>query len=333
MLCQDDYKSAAKYSELTLEFLTQHHLAPSPINYSVIYLLVSERHPQLKTDINVQLANKNALDSVFIEMMFDKHLTKSEHFDQNFLEPLLGSLSTTVKLINDQVDSGRTISSNLEKVDLALSKNKYHQPLQEVVNYLIHTVKDSREQQVFLSQELAKTTNEVNHLKSKLRESKQEAVLDALTGLLNRRGSNEKLKELTLNETHSSLMIDIDHFKNFNDRFGHFIGDRVLQKVAHVIQDCVSSNDIAVRFGGEEFLVVLVNQAKSEASLVAEKIRQTVNQLKLIQRRANVTLPKISVSIGVVEMENDPSWDELFKRADEALYIAKNRGRNRCILA
>ncbi len=333
MLCQDEYKSATKYSELTLKLLAQHHLAPSPINYSVIYLLVTNRHAQLAADINVQLANNNTLDSVFIEMMFDKHLTQSQQFDQNFLEPLLGSLSSTVELINDQVDSGRKISSNLEKVDLALSKNKFHQPLQDVVNYLIHTVKDSREQQIFLSQELAKTTNEVNHLKSKLRETKQEAVLDALTGLLNRRGSEEKLKGLALTETHSSLMIDIDHFKNFNDQFGHFIGDRVLQKVAHVIKDSVSSNDITVRFGGEEFLVVLVNKAKSEASLVAEKIRQTVNQLKLIQRRANVTLPRISVSIGIAEVENDSSWDELFKRADEALYVAKHRGRNRCILA
>jgi len=92
---------------------------------------------------------------------------------------------------------------------------------------------------------------------------------------------------------HSSLAIDIDHFKSFNDKFGQVIGDKV-------ITSSISDNDIAVRFGGEEFVVVMVNKTKTQAYEVAENIRLAISQLKLMQRDSKAYLPKIAVSIGVV---------------------------------
>ena len=136
---------------------------------------------------------------------------------------------------------------------------------------------------------------------------------------------------MDIEDIHSSLVIDIDHFKEINDTFGHFIGDKVIQRIAKVIKDCVRETDLAVRFGGEEFVVVLVNQTLKEARKAAERIRLAITELKLMQRQSNTCLPPISVSIGIAQADNDHNWTSLFKRADKALYQAKNSGRNRCV--
>jgi len=333
MLSQDDFTYATQYSEQTHQFLSQHQLAPNPVNYSVIYLYVSNNHGDLTKEINEHLNAHNNFDNIFMEQMFDQYLSNSQKIENDILDPLYVSLSETVNRINKQVTHGKKTSIKLEKIDSALAKFDQGKSLNDVVNYLIGTIKTSHQQHISISEQLEKTSDEVHQLKSKLEETRQDAILDALTGLLNRRGGDEKLQELELTDVHSSLLIDIDYFKKFNDDFGHFIGDKVLQRVAKVIRECVNTDDVTMRFGGEEFLVVLVNKAQSEASLIAEKIRHTVNTLKLKQKQTNLTLPPISVSIGIAEVDDDLSWSDLFKRADEALYQAKNSGRNRCVIA
>ena len=136
-----------------------------------------------------------------------------------------------------------------------------------------------------------------------------------------------------MKETHSTLAIDIDHFKAINDKFGHFIGDKVIQRIAKTIKENTHEADIAVRFGGEEFVVVMSHKTLYEAKQIAEDIRDSISKMKLIQRETNTYLPPISVSIGVAQNINTKNWLELFEQADKALYQAKNEGRNRCICA
>ncbi|WP_159822072.1 GGDEF domain-containing protein [Colwellia sp. 20A7] len=180
---------------------------------------------------------------------------------------------------------------------------------------------------------MSTTQQEINQLKHKLESSRQEALVDSLTGLLNRRGCDDKLQALDFEQTHSSLVIDIDHFKKINDNFGHFIGDKVIQRIAKIIKSHLTEQDFAVRFGGEEFLVVMTNKSIIEAKEVAEKIRIAIEKMKLIQRETNDPLPPISVSIGIAQNNNAQDWPSLFKEADNALYQAKKSGRNRCICA
>lgn len=333
MLSQNNFTSTTQYSEQTHQFLSWHKLAPNPVNYSVSYLYISNSQGDLAKEINEQLTNKIVLDDFFMEQLFAQYLSNSKKIEADILEPLFITLSETIHRINQQVSHDKQASLNLKKIDSALTKLDHNQSLNDVVNYLIGTIKTSHQQHIAIYEQLEQTSGEVHQLQSKLEETRQEVVLDALTGLLNRRGGDEKLKELALTDQHSSLMIDIDYFKKFNDNFGHFIGDKVLQRVAKVISECVNSTDVTIRFGGEEFLVVLVNKAQSEASLIAEKIRHAVNTLKLKQKQTNLTLPAISVSIGIAEVDEDSTWSDLFKRADEALYQAKNTGRNRCVIA
>ncbi|MFO7731052.1 MAG: GGDEF domain-containing protein [Spirochaetia bacterium] len=151
---------------------------------------------------------------------------------------------------------------------------------------------------------------------------------DSLTGLYNRRYMSEFLESnMNLAKRHhlplSLIMCDLDHFKKINDTYGHATGDTVLKGFAAIMLGSCRREDVIVRFGGEEFVLVLLNTALPQAVLVAEKIRSKVEQAPLIAGH------QVSASFGVSRFEENDSQDSLIKRADDALYQSKKNGRNR----
>ncbi|MBL0374137.1 GGDEF domain-containing protein [Rhizobium sp. KVB221] len=161
-----------------------------------------------------------------------------------------------------------------------------------------------------------------------------EAGRDAQTQLLNRRFlptvlSREIELSRDMDSQFSVLLLDVDHFKNVNDTYGHDMGDRVLERVAQLLSDNTRSGDFAFRYGGEEFLLVCVEQTIDQAMRTAENIRQQI-AAQAIQIPNQGTL-SVTVSIGVAQHDGHPDYQRMIDRADEALYAAKNAGRNRCI--
>lgn len=165
----------------------------------------------------------------------------------------------------------------------------------------------------------------------------KESIHDGLTNLFNRRFMEIALKrELRLAVRRESelslLMLDIDHFKRFNDTFGHEAGDRVLRELAEVLSASVREEDIVCRYGGEEFLLILPCMGTDESYLRAEAIRKNVNMLRLEFQGKGAQ--EITVSIGVSAYpQAGQTADELIRAADQALYRAKESGRNRVIIA
>ena len=160
------------------------------------------------------------------------------------------------------------------------------------------------------------------------------ASVDVLTQLMNRRVLTERLDQEFARATRhrhplACLMIDVDHFKLVNDTHGHPVGDRVLVQVAAAISATIRKTDVAGRYGGEEFLVVIPETAGIGAQVLAERIRHAV-----ATRGRGSDLPPVTVSIGIATTElGGPSAQDLLRRADEALYEAKNGGRDRVALA
>lgn len=329
----DNFHHATDLSNKAHEFLAQREIPPTPINFSTMYAYFSTDNASLNMAIDELLLTDQDIDSVVLESLFSEHISNTTVLESNLISPLEETLKSTLASIDTQVLNEREAMVNLEKADKALAKLKQHTSLHQVINFVVKSINHSQEQRQTLTEKLNSTSDEVNNLRIQLEESRNEANIDSLTGLLNRRGCDRKLQEVSLDLGHSSLAIDIDHFKKVNDNFGHFIGDKVIQQVAKVIKKTVDSEDIAVRFGGEEFLVVLTNKSIEQAYTIAEKIRHSVESMKLVQRQTKTQLPPISVSIGLAEVEHDNSWNALFKRADQALYQAKNSGRNRCIVS
>ena len=181
-----------------------------------------------------------------------------------------------------------------------------------------------------MAQELEALISQLQSEKGKLEEL---AYTDPLTGLSNRRLFLEEAKRMIeysrrYGEPLSLLMMDIDNFKNINDEYGHDVGDLTLKKLAEVIKRNIRGSDIAARFGGEEFVVLLPRTDEKGAELVAERIRRDFKKdpVRVDDREITTT-----VSIGVAEIENGENLEELIKKADTALYRAKRTGKDKVV--
>ncbi|WP_413735376.1 GGDEF domain-containing protein [Sodalis sp. RH21] len=155
------------------------------------------------------------------------------------------------------------------------------------------------------------------------------SMIDPLTGLFNRRGLQNKLANLGggASTNHYILLLDIDHFKAYNDNYGHTMGDNALVAVAVAIRDAVRSRDIVVRYGGEEFLVLLIDVDEIYALASAENVRQAVLDLKIPHMFNDKVSTTVTLSAGIAIM-SDSDIEASLSAADSALYLAKSRGRN-----
>lgn len=167
------------------------------------------------------------------------------------------------------------------------------------------------------------------------RQALARALQDPLTGVNNRSGFESSLRrEVNLARRHRTplalLVVDIDQFKSINDHFGHLIGDCVLRDVAVCTASCVRNTDMLFRYGGEEFVVLLSNTGPDGAELLAERIRSTIEALCCTYGDTSLG---VTVSLGVACLHDEESGDELFDRADNALYQAKGNGRNQVMVA
>tara|TARA_R110002167_G_scaffold18300_2_gene68800 strand:+ start:258 stop:1019 length:762 start_codon:yes stop_codon:yes gene_type:complete len=218
----------------------------------------------------------------------------------------LGSLLLFALSINDILFSLRIINTGsmagLGLLSFALCQN-----------YLTYVrfIKDSRDMQTFSVQ----------------------ANQDPLTLLLNRRGLMEAFKHINTEQRENSehftvMLIDFDHFKRLNDTLGHDAGDLVLAQGSKIMQDVIRQKDLAARWGGEEFVIILPNTNEKGAKILAEKLR-----IKLSNDLSELLKHKITASVGVAQSLENENFSDCLKRADQALYSAKESGRNRVVLA
>jgi diguanylate cyclase (GGDEF)-like protein len=162
-----------------------------------------------------------------------------------------------------------------------------------------------------------------------------QATVDALTGVHNRRWMNDAfprvLHRCALNKQYSTLMVlDIDHFKHVNDTWGHLVGDAALKALANIMQLNLRPHDLLVRYGGEEFAILLPETGVDEARSIAERLRKMVAANEVVSHGASF---KITISVGIAPVIGGSSLEEVFSQADEALYRAKENGRNRVEVA
>jgi len=163
--------------------------------------------------------------------------------------------------------------------------------------------------------------------------SEQNSKIDALTNLYNRRWLDDNLPRVTQRARQDAqdfciLMLDIDHFKLFNDNHGHHAGDAALQSVAESLADNIRPYDSAARYGGEEFMVLLPDTTATEARIIAERLRERIRNQAIVQTNGK-RLPMLTVSIGMAELKPGQEISDFIDTADAALYRAKDGGRDR----
>ena len=167
------------------------------------------------------------------------------------------------------------------------------------------------------------------------RQAVNSSLLDPLTSINNRAAYNDSInKEISLANRHQNplamIVLDIDHFKSLNDNYGHLFGDCVLRDIAKCISEHVRDSDMVFRYGGEEFIILLRNTCEQGANLLAERIRTAISQIHF---KYGDHSTRATASLGIACLKHDELEHDLFKRADDALYTAKDEGRNRSVVA
>ena len=191
-----------------------------------------------------------------------------------------------------------------------------------------------------MSKDLATLTESLKTRNLQLQDARQQlaqqATIDELTGLRNRRGVNmvinDEMARLKRSQSPMTVMaIDVDHFKSYNDTYGHPAGDVVLQRLANVMLELTErAGEFAARMGGEEFVLFFPNVGDEDAATLAEELRSRIQGLEIIHETSQ-TAEHVTISIGVLSCipDWDIEFDQLLKSADEALYTSKTTGRNR----
>lgn len=218
------------------------------------------------------------------------------------------------------------------------SADALHSPLRELVREMVRQTRHMRKNSASLESQLKAASEEMEVLRRSLDIVRHEAMTDGLTGLANRKFFDhimrrEMIRSMEEGTELSLLLLDIDHFKQFNDNYGHQLGDQVLRVVAKAIVEVIPASTVAARYGGEEFAVVYPGGTLRRAMTLGEVVRDTVASKKIVRKATREELGNITMTIGVASFMPGESQRHLIDRADEALYRGKQAGRNRVVEA
>lgn len=230
-----------------------------------------------------------------------------------------------ISIIDHQPSSASVIADIPSQV-LVISEDKFWEMVEHSHAVAYNTL-------FILAQRLRYGNTIINKIKDLLSEYEYHATVDPLTSMYNRRWLDNMLGRImhrcTANrQSLSVLMIDIDHFKQFNDRHGHIAGDRALRSISATIIQNLRPEDLVTRYGGEELFALLPGLDMSAAESVAERLRTAVSNAE-IRLQDNSLAPGLTASVGVAQLQDNMQPDQLIQAADEALYRAKHSGRNR----
>lgn len=333
----DSQSEAERLLREALPLMARHRVPPTPRNYYVWYEYVEGENQELVQEINSLIEQKRPFTESLNDELFLKFVANIE--EKETLGKASAKASQLVaeifKVVNDIVQETHDYGGEVDKYVSSLSEKVEHEEIKEIVKDIISGAQAFRDRTQTISTKIDESKKEIEILRRNLEKVKRETEIDFLTGIANRKAFDKLMQRLPKEADNSKevfclLMIDIDHFKKYNDTYGHQIGDEVLKIVAHSMEQLVKGKDYVARYGGEEFAVVLPETPLSGALKVAENIRQAIASQELRRRDTGETCGTVTVSIGVAcYRPEEDSVERLIQRADDALYLSKQGGRNK----
>lgn len=327
-------RSAATFAMKRLEL---HNIPPSPDNYTVWYHYALGKNEALKTEIDKMIGQNVPITALACTSLYQRFFgaEKNQKIADDAATTAQKMLKDVLTAVNNFSGETQNYNKDLGNYIDNISKDYGGGDVQEIIKDLVgHTVNLKKSGEM-MNQRLEESKVEIEKLRQNLQQATQEAEKDALTGLFNRRAFERLLAEHMSVAQEQKLdlclvMLDVDHFKKFNDTYGHLLGDEVLKIVARTLTDTLKGRDVVARFGGEEFVVVLPTTPLEGAMRVADVIRQSIANKELKRKDTGQNFGQITVSLGVSGYRRGvDDIPKLIKRADEALYEAKRMGRNR----
>ncbi len=323
----------AKAAMMRLEFLG---LPPTPENFSLMYTYASGRLPEIK-ELMDDAVRRGGLSRDQAQVIYERHVgvaIEREAVSRN-MEALNAELARVMQMIESANEGTTQFNQTLSSFTGDLAKPAISvEEIRATVTRVVEETKVVTQQNAKLQEKLEESSEQLTVLKEDLSKAQQESLTDPLTGVGNRKRFTNELKRLTQEAEEqktslSLLMVDIDHFKKFNDTHGHQVGDQVLRLVARTLTENLKGRDVICRYGGEEFVIILAQTRLADAHRVAEALRQFVATKKVVRRDTNVSLGTVTISIGLAEWNWTEPLSQLLRRADTGVYLAKAAGRNR----
>ena len=308
----------------------------TPSNYAVWYEYLTDANKALGQEMDALLSRDTPITNAEMRGLYERFLKERGEEQWVAKTALTQMVSTLMSHIENADDQYSGFSSELNDIATRLSGDVSAQQLDELMDRALSATNTALEQGKGLKLQLSTLASEMKDVRGKLERSQKEARADTLTGLHNRLAFQEELAALSrfaAQDTHAPclLIIDLDYFKRINDNYGHVVGDHVLRAVAREIKACVRGRDMVARFGGEEFAVLLRDTPHSGCKAVAEHVRGGIERLmiKLPEDLVADELIAVSASIGGAWYREEEAAEAFVDRADRALYVSKQEGRNR----
>jgi len=334
----DDYAQAIKYLKLALPEMNRHGVPVTPSNYSVWYEYSTGKHAELIEAISLLKEQGEPFSQSVNDLLHEKFIGSGNESSLNRLnssvKSIIHDLIQKIQFEHSELDH---YTSSLKKVSKEVENIRDLEGVETLIERLINETHTRAEETESFKRQVDLMSEEVKNLDRQLKRISIDANTDELTGIMNRRAFNEKVRETQKKCTDSSkifslVMIDIDHFKRLNDTFGHLTGDKVLKFIASLIQKNIRGGDYVARFGGEEFVIILPNTVQESALCVADNIRAYLSRQKLYDQKANLQLGVLTLSMGVATyVPSSDTLETMLDRADRCLYHAKSNGRNQTV--
>ncbi|QCU89972.1 GGDEF domain-containing protein [Thiomicrorhabdus sediminis] len=331
-------KSRDIYQSITEKF-SQIKINPTPINYTVWYEYFLGSNLDLNAEINDLLRNSKHFPDRLGLRLYEQYIEKDEPHAQTQYD---AAVASHVQQTSHQMDVLKQNMAQHSKTMQSYADNLTVPNLQgndiENLAQNIRSVTELMESDTNkICDDLQSSSQQVKLLRKQLEQARAEAHTDDLTQVGNRKAFNKALQYLSIEQSETEqplclIMTDIDHFKSFNDTYGHPVGDSVLRYFAKIMTQEAEENETVCRYGGEEFAILMKNTSIEQATRRAEQIRQKIASCRLTLKGEKKPIKPITASFGVALFKGKiESLDEFINRADKSLYRAKEFGRNQVV--
>jgi len=330
-----DVEYAKTVADQAIRSMSQQMVPATPSNFAVWFDYAMGTSPALRKTIDILVGNKRKFDSSINRELYTTFVGPQADAGAaaDFPEQLQSVISSAKEFLTTAISDNRTQIETLGEVSSQVQTNS---DPRSIIEKLVAELSKATTRASALESNFVATTQELDKIRDSLKVAEERSNTDALTGLANRRSMDEffrsaQITAMEKGESLSIFMIDIDHFKKFNDTYGHQVGDQVLRLVAKVLQDNVREGDLAARYGGEELIAVLPGADLDVCAGVAERIRSRISEARLTRRSSGKEIASVTVSIGVAQFRMAESAEAIIERCDRGLYQAKRSGRNQTV--
>ncbi|WP_169728387.1 GGDEF domain-containing protein [Geminicoccus roseus] len=305
-----------------------------PASYCIMFAYHAGQFPDLEREVRAMLVDPSLATNWRCEAIYDRFLG-SERMLADYNEAIMelgrgvAEIGELLSRTTHHAERFGEIASNLSEAAHATS-GATRRIIERAASQLASLAEEDAKLRREVAAHVEASTRSIVRAGKRFEAERQASRTDPLTKIGNRRRLDEAMAE----RVEASLVLaDIDHFKRFNDTYGHRAGDLILVAFARILRQVTGERGLTIRFGGEEFAIFLPNSGLAEARDLADQARLTLEQMASITMKDGKSLSKVTASFGVASGRFDKNPDLLIERADRALYQAKNAGRNRVAVA